>query len=352
MTDILIGARKVGQGEPCFVVAEVAQSHDGSLGLAHAFVDAAADSGADAIKFQTHIADAESTRDEPWRVAFSRQDPSRFDYWKRMEFTPEQWAGLRDHAEEKGLVFLSSAFSVEAVALLDNLGMPAWKVGSGEFRSDDLLQAMMATGKPILFSTGMSNWTEIAAAAGRFRQASAPFALFQCTSRYPSPIEQVGLNVVGEMRLRFGCPAGLSDHTGRVEPSLAAVARSVDMLEVHVTFDKHMFGPDVPASLTFAELKRVAELRDACAVMDANPVDKDALAREFGAMRDIFTKSVAPKRALAKGTVLTAEMLTAKKPGSGIPASALKDLVGRRLARDIMPDRLLRPGDLEGGEDA
>ncbi len=347
--ELQLGTRRIGQGAPCFIIAEVAQTHDGSLGLAHAFIDAAARAGADAIKFQTHIAEAESTRDEPWRVAFSRQDASRYDYWKRMEFSAEQWAGLRDHADEKGLVFLSSAFSAEAVHLLDGLGMPAWKVGSGEFRSDELLAAMMATGKPILFSTGMSNWSEIAEAAERFRRADVAFALFQCTSKYPSPIEQVGLNVVDEMRARFHCPAGLSDHTGRVEPSLAAVSRRFDLLEVHVAFDRQMFGPDVPASLTFQELAQVVKLRDACAVMDAHPVDKDALASDLSEMRSIFTKSLAPARRLTAGTVLTADMITAKKPGSGIPATAKNQVIGRTLARDVSPDRLLHPEDLVGG---
>src|SRR6267154_6520785 len=116
----------------CIVVAEVAQAHDGSLGLAHAFIDSAATAGADGIKFQTHIAAAESTPSEPWRVRFSKQDGSRYEYWKRMEFTEEQWVGLREHAHERGLLFLSSPFSLEAVQLLARVGVHAWKVASGE----------------------------------------------------------------------------------------------------------------------------------------------------------------------------------------------------------------------------
>ena len=116
----------------CLIIGEVAQTHDGSLGTAHAYVDAVARAGADAIKFQTHIAEAESTPGEPWRVKFSRQDASRFDYWRRMEFSEEQWIGLAEHAREAGLIFLSSAFSFEAVDLLDRLQVPAWKVGAGE----------------------------------------------------------------------------------------------------------------------------------------------------------------------------------------------------------------------------
>ena len=140
----------------CMVIGEVSQSHDGSLGMAHAFIDAIAKAGADAVKFQTHIAAAESTPQEPWRVKFSKQDASRYDYWKRMEFTSEQWQGLADHAQEKGLIFLSSPFSVEAVGLLERIGMPAWKVASGEVNNKVLLDAMLKTRKPILLSSGMS----------------------------------------------------------------------------------------------------------------------------------------------------------------------------------------------------
>ena len=126
-----IADRPVGTGHPCFIIGEVAQAHDGSLGMAHAYIDAIADAGADAVKFQTHIAAEESTPDEMWRVKFSYQDDSRFDYWRRMEFTEAQWRGLADHAGEKGLVFLSSPFSVAAVELLARIGVPAWKIASG-----------------------------------------------------------------------------------------------------------------------------------------------------------------------------------------------------------------------------
>ena len=127
-----IGNCTIGEDQPCLIVAEVAQAHDGSLGMAHAYIDAIADAGADAVKFQTHIAAAESTPQEPWRIKFSQQDATRYDYWQRMEFTEAQWLGLKDHADERGLIFLSSPFSVEAVDLLSRIGVAAWKVPSGE----------------------------------------------------------------------------------------------------------------------------------------------------------------------------------------------------------------------------
>ena len=346
MSSIQIGDREVGGGAPALLIAEVGQAHDGSLGTAHAFIDAAAGAGADAIKFQTHIAAAESTLDEEFRVKFSKQDETRYDYWHRMEFSPEQWAGLADHAAEKNLIFLSSAFSVRAVELLDKLGHPAWKIGSGEYKSQDLMAAMAATGKPILLSTGMSRWAEIADSAAGIRKLGVGLGLFQCTSRYPTPLDQVGLNVIDKLRQDHDCPVGLSDHSGSPYPAMAAVARGADMIEVHVIFDKRMFGPDVPASLTFEEFRQLADARAAFAEMDAHPVDKDVVAYQLETMRGLFTKSLAPTRALSKGTVLAAEMLTAKKPGTGIPATRLAEYIGRTLTRDIRADRLLRPEDL------
>ena len=178
------------------VIAEIALSHDGSLGMAHAFLDAAAEAGADAVKFQTHIATAESTFDEPFRIAFSRQDSKRYDYWRRTAFTAEQWQELASHAKARAVTFLSSPFSVEAVHLLAALGVTLWKVPSGELRSRDLLEAILATKGHILVSSGMSSWQEIDDTVALLRSHGADFTLMQCTSRYPTPLNEVGLNVI------------------------------------------------------------------------------------------------------------------------------------------------------------
>lgn len=348
MTETIhIKSRRIGPQAPCFLIAEVAQAHDGSLGAAHAYIDAAAEAGADAVKFQTHIAEAESTFDEPFRVAFSRQDETRYAYWKRMEFTPEQWSGLCTHATERGLVFLSSAFSVAAVELLARLGVPAWKVGSGEVTTRDLLDAMLAAGGPLLISTGMSTYAEIADVVARLRGRGAEVALFQCTSRYPVSLDEVGLNVIDELRRRFACPAGLSDHSGTVYPALAAMLRGADMIEAHIVFDKRMFGPDAPASLTIEEFKLVADARNAFSRMLAHPVEKDRIAADLAPMRATFGKSVALNRSLVAGTVLARDMLTIKKPGTGIPAAEIDSLVGRRLKRDADAKRLLSRDDID-----
>ncbi len=342
-----IGERFVGGGHPAFVIAEIAQAHDGSLGAAHAYIDAVAASGADAIKFQTHFAAEESTLDEPFRVKFSFQDATRYDYWKRMEFSEDQWAGLARHASEKSVLFLSSPFSVKAARMLKRIGMPAWKIGSGELGSDELIAAMAENRSPFLISSGMSRFEDIERCVKRVRAEDLPFAVFQCASMYPTPLANVGLNVIDEIRRRFGCPSGLSDHSGSVFPGLAALARGSDLLEVHVTFDKRMFGPDAPASVTLDELRFLCEARKAFHHMDSNPVDKDKAAEQFLEIKSMFTKSLAPARPLSKGTVIEADMLTLKKPGTGMPAAEMEKITGRRLTRDVRPERLLRWEDIE-----
>ena len=331
----------------CRVIAEVAQAHDGSLGTAHAYIDAAARAGADAVKFQTHLAAAESTPAEPWRVPFSRQDASRYDYWRRMEFPEEAWAGLRAHAHEEGLEFLSSPFSLEAVELLRRVGVDAWKVASGEVGNAALLDAVLADGRPVILSSGMSDLGELDRAVARVRAAGAPLTVLQCTSEYPTPPERVGLNVMAELRERYGCDVGLSDHSGTVWAGVAAAALGATVLEVHVTFSRQAFGPDVPASVTVDELADlVTGVRFVTAALD-NPVDKDGLAADLAPVRGLFTRSVVARRDLAVGATLTAADLAAKKPGTGIPADRLPELVGRRLARAVAADQLLADDDLE-----
>lgn len=342
-----IGDRVVGHGARAFLIAEVAQAHDGSLGLAHSFVDAAADAGADAIKFQTHIAAAESTAAEPFRVKFSYEDATRYDYWRRIEFSPDQWRGLADHATQRGIVFLSSPFSVEAVELLDGIGVPAWKIGSGETRNTALLDACVASGKPLLLSTGMSAWAELDKTVNRLVSGGAKFAILQCTSKYPTPLAETGVNVLDDLRARYGSVVGFSDHSASLFPPLLAMARGASIIETHVTFDRAMFGPDSIASLTFAEFRSLAAARDAFFAIDSSPVDKDRMATSMSGMRALFNKSLALKKAHPAGTVLREAMLTSKKPGTGIPADQIGNVVGKRLARDVSEERLLEWQDFE-----
>lgn len=337
--------RNPGLKNGVFIIAEVAQAHDGSLGLAHAYIDAIANTGADAVKFQTHIAAAESTPGEPWRVKFSPQDATRYDYWQRMEFTEEQWRGLKKHADDRGLKFLSSPFSIEAVELLTRVGVAAWKIASGEVSTVPMFERMVATGLPIFLSTGMSSLSEIDVAVERVKARGVPLIVLQCTSAYPCPPEKVGLNLIPFFRERYGCGVGLSDHSGTIYPGLAAATLGIEVLEIHVTLSREMFGPDVPASVTSAELCQLVDGIRFVEKMKTNPVDKDVIANEMAPLRNLFTKSVVARMDLPAGTVLQEKHLTTKKPGTGIPATRLSDLVGRTLRRSVETDQLLQESD-------
>ncbi len=338
MTDIVVDGRAIGPSHPCFVIAEVAQSHDGSVNMAHAFIDAAANAGANAIKFQTHIAEAESTRAEQWRVRFSHQDDTRYEYWQRMEFSEAQWQGLSRHAGEKGLQFLSTPFSERAADLLHRVGVAAWKIASGEVGNLALFEHMARMPRPLLISTGMSPWAEIDTAVALAKRLKLPYSLLQCTSIYPTPAEKIGLNVLSEMRSRYGCPVGLSDHTGRPETAVAGAAIGMDLVEVHVTFHPKMFGPDVPASLTFEQLADMVRMIRFVESARQHPVDKDAMADELAPMRKLFNKSIVAACDLASGTVLTREHLAIKKPGTGMPPQKIGMVIGRRLTRPLKAD--------------
>jgi N-acetylneuraminate synthase len=336
----------IGDGCPCFIVGEVAQAHDGSLGMAHAFIDAIARAGGDAVKFQTHFADAESTIDEPWRIKFSKQDVSRFDYWKRMEFTEGQWRGLKEHAESKGLVFLSSPFSRKAVDILNNLGMCAWKIPSGEVNNLRLLELVANTGSPILLSSGMSMLEELDAAVEFCRNKNAHVAVFQCTTAYPCPPEMIGLNLLRDFKLRYQCPVGLSDHSSKIYSGLAAVANGASLLEVHVTFSKDMFGPDVSSSLDFREFSQLIEGVRYIEKLNLNPVSKDNIAKKLETERKLFSKSIVLSEDLPRGTVLLDRHLDFKKPGTGIPAREVSDVIGKRLKYNLKKDTLISFYDL------
>lgn len=341
-----IGSRSIGNGQPCFIIAEIGQAHDGSLGTAHAYIDAVAAAGVDAVKFQTHIAEAESLITDEFRVKFSKQDATRYDYWRRMEFTPDQWKGLSDHALEKNLVFMSSAFSEQAVDLLEGLGCPAWKVGSGEVTSLPLLRRMAATGKPVLLSSGMASWGDLDRAISCIKAEGAEPAVFQCTTAYPCPSEKWGLNLIDEIRGRFDCPVGYSDHSGNIYAGLAAAALGANLVEVHVTFSYECFGPDVPASVTTADLRRLVEGIRHIERSLINPVQKNTVAEEFSDLRTLFGKSVVVARDLPAGKAIEFADLAFKKPGTGIPSANVDAVLGRRLLRPVSINTVLSFNDL------
>ncbi len=338
---MVIQGHEIGEGSPVFIIAEIAQAHDGSLGTAHAYIDAVAAAGASAVKFQTHIADAESTPGEPFRVRFSPQDATRYDYWRRMEFTPDQWRGLADHARQRGLVFLSTPFSLQAVDLLEGLDVAAWKVGSGEVNNLPMLGRMAATGRPVLLSSGMASWQDLDRAAETVRSAGAELAILQCTTAYPCPPEKVGLNVLAELAARYDCPVGLSDHSGTIFPSLSAVTLGAAVIEIHVVFSRECFGPDVAASVTTDELAQLTTGIRFIEQMLAHPLDKESMADELTDLRLMFGKSLVAARDLPAGHTLGEDDVALKKPGTGIPAARLSEVLGRRLKQAITANTFL-----------
>jgi len=333
--------------DSCYIIAEVAQAHDGSLGLAHAYIDAIADAGADAVKFQTHIAKAESTFDEPWRMKFSLQDKSRYDYWKRMEFTAEQWFELAEHSCSRGLDFLSSPFSVEAAIILEKIGVKQWKIGSGEVYNPILLDYLIKTQIPMLFSSGMSSITDLDNIINKVVKKSIPFGVFQCSSSYPTPPELWGLGMLSSYRKRYNCPVGLSDHSGGIYAGLAATSLGADFIEVHVTFDKKMFGPDVSSSVTIDELKQLVKGVHSIRLSLNNKKDKDELIYSTKNLKKTFGRSLALVSELPSGAKISKKDLTLKKPGTGILYNDIDQVIGRSLKVNKDGSRLLTWKDLE-----
>lgn len=318
-----------------FTIAEIGQAHNGSLGMLHAYIDAVAQTGVSAIKFQTHIADAESSQFEPFRVAFSTQDKTRFDYWKRMEFDAEAWKTIGAHCREAKLKFISSPFSNTAVDILEQAGVDQYKIGSGEVSNLLLLKKVVQTGKPIILSSGMSSLTELDAAVSFLKEVGATFSVLQCTTSYPTQPEQYGLHVIKELKERYQVPVGFSDHSGGVAAGMAAVTLGAEILEFHVVFDKQMFGPDVSSSLTMDEVKTLVAGANDIAKAMANPVDKSS-SEAFADVKQIFEKSLAVNKDLPEGHILQFEDLEAKKPkGYGIDAAQFQQVIGKALSQPL-----------------
>lgn len=314
-----------------YLIAEIAQAHDGSLGILHSYIDAVAKTGVQAIKFQMHIADAESSINEPFRVQFSKEDATRFDYWKRMEFTLEQWKDIKKHCDEVGLDFICSPFSNLAVDWLEEIGVHSYKVGSGEVTNFLLLEKIVRTGKPIILSSGMSSFEELDKSVGFLKQRKVDFSILQCTTAYPTKPEQFGLNVIAELKERYKVPVGFSDHSAKIATGIAAVALGAEILEFHVVFHRELFGPDAIASLTIEETKQLVEAVDAIYLAQNNPINKNSN-ESFSALKVIFEKSLAINKDLPQGHLITFDDLESKKPtGYGISATDFEKVIGRTL---------------------
>jgi N-acetylneuraminate synthase len=330
--------------EGCLVIAEIGSVHDGSFGNAHKLIDAAAQAGAGAVKFQTHLAAAETLRNAPMPPYFKGEP--RFEYFERTGFRREQWAQLRAHCEERQVEFMSSPFSIEAVELLEAVGVKRYKIGSGEITNLPMIDVVARTGKPVLLSSGMSTWAELDAAVAAVTRHHDHLIVMQCTSEYPCAYADVGLDVMRAMRERYRLPVGLSDHTLTPYASLTAVAFGAVVIEKHFTFSRLMYGSDARHSLEPGEFAELVRGIRAVATLVTARVDKDAAAERLREMKRIFEKSVVSLVAIPAGATIAASMVGVKKPGTGIPARRLPEVIGRRTARAVAADVVLQEEDL------
>ena len=317
-----------------YIIAEIGQAHEGSLGMIHSYIDALASTGVDAVKFQMHIPEAESSEFEPFRVKFSYEDVTRYDYWKRMSFTLCQWKEIKEHCNAVGLEFVCSPFSNLAVDWLEEIGVRRYKIGSGEVTNFLLLEKIAHTGKPIIVSSGMSSFSELDATVDFLKQRNVHYSILQCTTSYPTQPEQIGLNVIQELQKRYRVPIGFSDHSAKIETCIAATVLGAEILEFHVVFDRRQFGPDSKSSLTIDETKQLVASVRTIKLALGHPVNKKNN-NDFNELKQIFEKSLAVNKALPKGHVVTFDDLESKKPkGYGIDASKFKQVIGKKLTFD------------------
>jgi N,N'-diacetyllegionaminate synthase len=320
------------------LIAEIGSVHDGSFGNAQKLIELASACGADAVKFQTHIAEAESLLDAPSPEYF--KDEPRVDYFNRTSFSFDQWFKLKQLAEGCGLVFLSSPFSIEAAELLESIDMAVYKIPSGEITNIPLLEKIATFKKPVLLSSGMSNWNELDNAVSVFNDCS-DLTIMQCSSVYPCPPETIGLNVLQEMQQRYGCAVGFSDHSLGLAAPIAAAALGASVIEKHFTFSNFMYGSDAQHSMEPHEFKMLANALKDVWYMLKNPVNKDDTS-SYAIMKDIFEKSIVTAVPLKAGTYIEREHLSFKKPGTGIPASDYAELIGKKIKLDCGANVLMR----------
>lgn len=324
-------------------IAEAGVNHNGSLELAHRLIDVAADAGADAVKFQAFDPDRLAAPAAP-QAAYQRHNTGiaepQVEMLRRLALPQDAWGPLRDHAAARDLLFLATPFDEVSADLLYGLGVPGFKVASGEVTNLPFLACLAGRGLPVLLSTGMSTLPEVAEAVRTVREhGNPPLALLHCVTNYPAEPADCNLNAMGTMRSAFGVPVGWSDHTEGIEISLAAVALGAELLEKHFTLDRSMAGPDHRASLAPPEL--AALVKAARRVSAARGDGRKVPAASELLLAAVGRRSLHAARDLAPGHILVPADVVALRPGSGLPPSALGRLVGRRVATRVRSGTML-----------
>ena len=311
-----------------YIIAEIGNTHEGSLGLAKQFIKAAADTGVDCVKFQTHIYDA------PNPPYF--KDETRKEYFERTSFTLNEHKKLKEYTNSMGCDFISSPFSIEAIELLENIDVPFYKVASGEVSNIPLLEALGRTKKKVLLSSGMSDWAQVELAIQTLKDSGCPeIVLLQCTSKYPCPAEYSGLNMMKAMSDRFKLPIGFSDHTSGNAISIAAVVLGAKIVEKHFTLSKKMYGSDAQfAAEPFEFQQLVDSIRDVDIALNSE-LTKEMVTSDLENMKITFEKSIVSNRTLDVGDIIQFDDLAFKKPGVGIPAKDYKKILGKKVTKKI-----------------
>jgi len=338
-----IAGRLIGPGQPCFIVAEAGVNHNGELASAKRLVDAAVAARADAVKFQTFRATRLATARAP-KAPYQQQrtgsEESQVDMLRRLELSPAAHLELADYCRKRGIVFLSTPFDGESADLLDELGVAAFKISSGDLTNLPFLAHVARKGKPMIISTGMSTLNEVEAAVRAAQAARAPgLVLLHCVSSYPADPASVNLRAMRTMADAFRLPVGYSDHTLGIDVALAAVALGACLLEKHLTLDQRLPGPDHAASIepdAFAALVRGARL-----VESALGDGRKAPTAAEGDVAAVARKSLVAAQDIPSGTTLTEALIAIKRPGTGLPPTMLGRVIGRRARQDIPADTLL-----------
>jgi sialic acid synthase SpsE len=339
---IRIGARWVGEGEPTFIIAEAGANHDRKLSQAKQLIDVAVDAGADAVKFQVYSAETLYSRKTP-QFSYLKElgeKKSTFQVLKDIEI-PREWLGeLAGYCRDKGIIFLATPFDLEAVDQLYNVGVPAYKWAAFEMVDLPLLKYAASKGKPMLLSTGMCNLADIQEAIDAVHAAgNEDIILLQCTSLYPTKINQVNLRMMDTLKDAFKLPVGLSDHTLGITVPTAAVARGACVIEKHYTLGRKLKGPDHPFALEPEELKQmVRAIRDVEESL-GSPIKQ--MIPEEEEMAKLGRRSIIARVDIPRGTKITEDMLIIKRPGYGIPPKFLDTVIGREVKRDIEKDDII-----------
>ena len=344
MTAFEIAGRRVSSEDPPLVMAEVGINHEGQIDKALQLVDAAAAAGAELVKFQCHITEQEMVPTDMTPGDISTE--KLWDIIKRCELTADEERQVQAHCAARGVIYLSTPFSREAADRLDAMGVPAFKIGSGECNNVPLLKHIAAKGKPMILSTGMNDLASVRKSVAAIREFGVPVALTHCTSMYPTPYEKVRLGAITELRDAFpGVPVGLSDHSLNIWTCLGAVALGASLLEKHFTISRAWPGPDTGLSIEPQELKDL--IGGARAIWQARGGGKTRLPEEQPVIDFAYATvvTIAPVKA---GEVFSRANTWVKRPGTGpILAERLDDVFGRRAARDIPADVHVQPGDIE-----